>query len=110
MTAPAAKPRQPSRDKILDCAEQLFARRGFAGIGLAEVADGVELSTVALPPLRQQGELYGAGGPHPGSRRAAPQRARRRLTGRAALTAGSTPSSTCSPSMHARLAAPRSLR
>jgi len=40
MTSPAPQ-RQPSRDKILDCAEQLFARRGFAGIGLAEVAEQV---------------------------------------------------------------------
>src|SRR4029453_5889022 len=47
MTNPATT-RQPSRDKILDCAEQLFARRGFAGIGLAEVAEQAGLSKSSL--------------------------------------------------------------
>ena len=28
-----------SRDKILDAAEDLFARRGFAAIGMREVAE-----------------------------------------------------------------------
>jgi AcrR family transcriptional regulator len=40
--------KQASRDKILDCAEQLFARRGFAGIGLAEVAETVGLRKSTL--------------------------------------------------------------
>lgn len=40
--------RQPSRDKILDAAEALFARRGLAGVGLAEVAETVELSKATL--------------------------------------------------------------
>ncbi len=47
MTNPVPQ-RQPSRDKILDCAEQLFARRGFAGIGLAEVAEQSGLSKSSL--------------------------------------------------------------
>jgi len=61
MTEPAAKTRQPSRDKILDCAEQLFARRGFAGIGLAEVADGVGLGKSSLfHHFASKAELYAA--------------------------------------------------
>ncbi len=61
MTAPAPKTRQPSRDKILDCAEQLFARRGFAGIGLAEVADGVGLGKSSLfHHFASKAELYAA--------------------------------------------------
>jgi AcrR family transcriptional regulator len=47
MSNPASQ-RQPSRDKILDRAEELFARRGFAGIGLAEVAEQVGLSKSSL--------------------------------------------------------------
>jgi AcrR family transcriptional regulator len=61
MTEAAAKTRQPSRDKILDCAEQLFARRGFAGIGLAEVADGVGLGKSSLfHHFASKAELYAA--------------------------------------------------
>ena len=37
-----------SREKILDVAEQLFARRGYAGVGLREVADGVGLGKSSL--------------------------------------------------------------
>jgi AcrR family transcriptional regulator len=37
-----------SRDKILDVAESLFAQRGFAGVGLREVAERAELSKSAL--------------------------------------------------------------
>jgi TetR/AcrR family transcriptional regulator len=37
-----------SRDKILDVAEALFARRGYAGVGLREVADGAGLSKSSL--------------------------------------------------------------
>lgn len=47
MTQPAPAPK-PQRDKILDVAEDLFAERGYAGIGLAEVADGVGLSKSSL--------------------------------------------------------------
>jgi len=61
MTAHAAKTRQPSRDKILDCAETLFARRGFAGTGLAEVAEHVGLGKSSLfHHFRSKAELYAA--------------------------------------------------
>jgi len=57
----AAPQRQPSRDKILDCAEQLFARRGFAGIGLAEVAEQVGLSKSSLfHHFASKAQLYAA--------------------------------------------------
>jgi AcrR family transcriptional regulator len=56
-----APQRQPSRDKILDCAEQLFARRGFAGIGLAEVAEQVGLSKSSLfHHFASKAQLYAA--------------------------------------------------
>ena len=60
MTNPAPL-RQPSRDKILDCAEQLFARRGYAGIGLAEVAEHVGLSKSSLfHHFPSKAQLYAA--------------------------------------------------
>lgn len=37
-----------SREKILDVAEALFAQRGFAGVGLREVADAVGLGKSSL--------------------------------------------------------------
>lgn len=40
---PAAAEPQASRDRILDAAEELFARRGFAGVGMREVADAAGL-------------------------------------------------------------------
>jgi AcrR family transcriptional regulator len=56
-----APSRQPSRDKILDCAEGLFARRGFAGTGLAEVAEAVGLSKSSLfHHFRSKAQLYAA--------------------------------------------------
>jgi AcrR family transcriptional regulator len=36
------------RGKILDAAEELFARRGFAGVGLSEIADAVGLGKSSL--------------------------------------------------------------
>jgi AcrR family transcriptional regulator len=36
------------REKILDAAETLFARRGFAGVGLSEIADAVGLGKSSL--------------------------------------------------------------
>src|SRR5215470_3016106 len=60
MATPAPS-RQPSRDKILDCAEQLFARRGYAGIGLAEVAEHVGLSKSSLfHHFPSKAQLYAA--------------------------------------------------
>jgi AcrR family transcriptional regulator len=57
---PAAA-RQPSRDKILDCAEELFARRGYAGIGLSEVAERVGLGKSSLfHHFRSKSQLYAA--------------------------------------------------
>lgn len=59
MTSPAPKPL--SRDKILDCAEALFARRGFAGIGLAEVAETVGLGKSSLfHHFHSKAQLYAA--------------------------------------------------
>jgi TetR/AcrR family transcriptional regulator len=37
-----------SREKILDVAEALFARRGFAGVGMRELADAVGLGKSSL--------------------------------------------------------------
>jgi AcrR family transcriptional regulator len=48
-----------SREKILDVAEALFARRGYAGVGLREVADGVGLGKSSLfHHFRGKGQLY----------------------------------------------------
>lgn len=37
-----------ARDKILDAAELLFARRGYAGVGMSEIAEAVGLSKSSL--------------------------------------------------------------
>jgi TetR/AcrR family transcriptional regulator len=48
-----------SRDKILDVAEVLFARRGFAGVGMREVADAVGLRKSSLfHHFRSKSQLY----------------------------------------------------
>jgi AcrR family transcriptional regulator len=50
---------QSSRDKILDVAESLFARRGYAGVGLREVADASGLSKSSLfHHFRSKEQLY----------------------------------------------------
>jgi len=50
-----------SRDKILDAAEDLFARRGFAGIGLREVAEVAGLGKSSLfHHFHSKAELYAA--------------------------------------------------
>jgi AcrR family transcriptional regulator len=52
---------RPSRDKIHDVAEGLFARRGFAGVGLSEVAEGTGLGKSSLfHHFRSKAELYAA--------------------------------------------------
>ena len=45
-TAPSAE--QTSRDKILDAAEALFAKRGYAAVGLRELAELVGLGKSSL--------------------------------------------------------------
>lgn len=51
----------PSRDKILDAAEDLFARRGFAGIGMREVAEVAGLGKSSLfHHFSSKAELYAA--------------------------------------------------
>ncbi len=48
-----------SRAKILDVAEALFARRGFAGVGLREVADAAGLGKSSLfHHFRGKAQLY----------------------------------------------------
>jgi AcrR family transcriptional regulator len=48
-----------SRDKILDIGEALFARRGYAGVGLREVAARVGLGKSSLfHHFRSKGSLY----------------------------------------------------
>ena len=48
-----------SRDKILDVAEALFAQRGFAGIGMREVAGAAGLGKSSLfHHFRGKTELY----------------------------------------------------
>jgi TetR/AcrR family transcriptional regulator len=48
-----------SRDKILDVAEALFARRGFEGVGLREVAEAAGLGKSSLfHHFRSKAQLY----------------------------------------------------
>jgi AcrR family transcriptional regulator len=48
-----------SRDKICDVAEALFARRGYSGVGLREVADEVGLGKSSLfHHFRSKAQLY----------------------------------------------------
>lgn len=48
-----------SRDKILDVAEALFARRGFAGVGMREVAESAGLGKSSLfHHFRTKTQLY----------------------------------------------------
>ena len=50
-----------SRDKILDAAEDLFARRGFSGVGLREVAEAAGLGKSSLfHHFKSKSELYAA--------------------------------------------------
>jgi len=50
-----------SRDKILDGAEDLFARRGFAGVGMREVAEAAGLGKSSLfHHFTSKAELYAA--------------------------------------------------
>lgn len=61
MTTPPTDPLSPpsSRDKILDVAEALFARRGFEGVGMREVADAAGLGKSSLfHHFRSKAQLY----------------------------------------------------
>lgn len=64
MTLPTSAPVVPlappsSRDKILDVAEALFARRGFAGVGMREVAEVAGLGKSSLfHHFRSKAQLY----------------------------------------------------
>lgn len=63
MSAVAAEqPGEPSsRDRILDAAEGLFARRGYAGVGLRELADLVGLGKSSLfHHFESKPQLYAA--------------------------------------------------
>lgn len=52
-------PPPTSREKILDVAEALFARRGYAGVGLREVADAAGLGKSSLfHHFRSKAQLY----------------------------------------------------
>jgi len=56
-----AESEQSSRDKILDAAETLFAKRGYAGVGLRELAEVVGLGKSSLfHHFRNKPELYAA--------------------------------------------------
>jgi AcrR family transcriptional regulator len=57
----SAPAEQSSRDKILDAAETLFARRGYSGIGLSEIADASGLGKSSLfHHFRNKSQLYAA--------------------------------------------------
>ena len=59
--AQAATAEVASRDKILDAAEDLFARRGFAGIGMREVAEAAGLGKSSLfHHFKSKEQLYAA--------------------------------------------------
>lgn len=50
-----------SRDKILDAAEGFFAQRGFAGVGISEIAEAVGLGKSSLfHHFRSKAHLYAA--------------------------------------------------
>jgi len=61
MAAQTASVELGSRDKILDAAEDLFARRGYAGIGMREVAEIAGLGKSSLfHHFKSKAELYAA--------------------------------------------------
>ncbi len=50
-----------ARDRILEAAEELFARRGFAGVGMSEIAETVGLKKSSLfHHFRSKAALYAA--------------------------------------------------
>jgi TetR/AcrR family transcriptional repressor of nem operon len=61
MKAVHAASEQSSRDKILDAAETLFAKRGYAGVGLSELAEVVGLGKSSLfHHFENKAQLYAA--------------------------------------------------
>ena len=61
MTSPNPGIEQSSRDKILEAAEGLFSQRGYAGVGLREVAEVVGLGKSSLfHHFKNKPELYAA--------------------------------------------------
>jgi TetR/AcrR family transcriptional regulator len=61
VTVAGVSPEQGSREKILDAAESLFARRGYAGVGLREVAEIVGLGKSSLfHHFKNKPQLYAA--------------------------------------------------
>lgn len=61
MTTPHLSEEPSSRDRILDVAEGLFARRGYAGVGMREVAEGVGLGKSSVfHHFKSKAELYSA--------------------------------------------------
>src|SRR5690242_12774245 len=61
MRTVAASTEQSSHDKILDAAEALFAKRGYAGVGLSEVAEVVGLGKSSLfHHFKTKAQLYAA--------------------------------------------------
>jgi len=60
MAEPTPQPRDTSsRDKILEVAEALYARRGFAGVGMREVAEAAGLGKSSLfHHFRSKVQLY----------------------------------------------------
>ena len=61
MKAASTVAEQSSRDKILDAAEALFAKRGYAGVGLSELAEVVGLGKSSLfHHFENKAQLYAA--------------------------------------------------
>lgn len=61
MTVVSLNPEASSRDRILDAAEGLFAKRGYAGVGLREVAEMVGLGKSSLfHHFKNKPQLYAA--------------------------------------------------
>jgi TetR/AcrR family transcriptional regulator len=61
MSVPSINPEASSRERILDAAEALFAKRGYAGVGLREVAEVVGLGKSSLfHHFKNKPQLYAA--------------------------------------------------
>jgi len=61
MSLPSVTPEISSRERILDAAEVLFAKRGYAGVGLREVAEVVGLGKSSLfHHFKNKPQLYAA--------------------------------------------------